>query len=133
MPQMGSQLVRRADAVIGASRRQRMPGLFEIGPDIRTPRLVLAEDVMMRQAVAEEPQAILAAAARFLFIGVYREAGHHGDVGIDGVADRHAFLLEDAVVIIDPLPRFARIDERKGQRADAATRRPLDGFTVGAG
>ena len=47
--------------------------------------------------------------------------------------DRHAFLLEDAVIVIDPLPRLARIDERKGQRADAAARRHLDGLAVGAG
>ena len=47
--------------------------------------------------------------------------------------DRHAFLLEDAVVVIDPLPRLARIDEGEGQRADAAARRHLDGLAVGAG
>ncbi len=35
------------------------------------------------------------------------------------MADRHALFLEDAVIVIDPLLRFARIDERKGERADA--------------
>ena len=47
--------------------------------------------------------------------------------------DRHAFLLEDAVIVIDPLPGLARIDKGKGQRADAAARRHLDGLAVGAG
>ena len=55
MPQMGPQLIRRADAVIGAGRRQRMPRLFEIGPDVGAARFVLAEDIMMRKAVAEKP------------------------------------------------------------------------------
>src|SRR5947209_17246943 len=110
---MRAQLVRRANAVVGAGRRQRMPRFFEIGPDIGAARLVLAENVMMREAVAEEPQAVLAAAARFRLVGVEREAGHHRDVWIDGMADRHAFLLEDAVVVIDPLAGLARIDERE--------------------
>src|SRR6476659_1808334 len=101
---MGSQLIRRADAVICAGRRQGVPCLFEIGPDIGTAGLVLAEDIVMRQAVTEEAQSILAAAARFHFVGVYRKAGYHRDVGIDGMADRHAFLLEDAIVVLDPLP-----------------------------
>ena len=133
MPQMGSQLVRRADAVIGAGRRQRVAGFFEIGPDVGAARLVLAENVVMRQPVAEEAQPVLAAAARFLLVRMHREAGDHGDVGVDGMADRHAFLLEDAVVVVDPLLRLARIDEGKGQRADAAARRHLDGLAVGAG
>src|SRR5712671_5211184 len=133
MPQMGSQLIRRADAVIGAGRRQRMPRFFEIGPDIGASRFVLAEDVMMRKAVAEKPQAVFAAAAGFHFVRVYREARHHRDVGIDRVADRHAFLLENPVIVIDPLPGFAGIDEGEGQRADAVTRGHLDGLAIGAG
>ena len=131
--QVGAQLIGGADAVIGAGRRQRMPGLFEIGPDVGAARFVLAEDIMMRQAVAEKPQAVLAAAARFHLVRVHREPRHHRDIGIDRVADRHAFLLEDAVVVIDPLPGLARIDEGEGQRADAAARRHLDGLAVGAG
>src|SRR5437016_4209169 len=99
---MGPQLIWRADAVIGADRRQRMPRLFEIGPDVGAPRPVLAEDIMVRQAIAEEPQAVFATAARLHFVRVYGETGHHRDVGIDRMSDRHAFLLEDAVVVIDP-------------------------------
>src|SRR3954453_14602858 len=115
---MGSQLIWRADAVIRAGRRQRLPRLFEIGPDVGASRPVLAEDIMMLQAVAEESQAVFTAAARFHFGRVPREAGHHRDVGIDGVADRYAFLFEDAVIVIDPLLGFAGVDEREGQRAD---------------
>src|SRR6266404_6588190 len=112
--QMGSQLIRRADAVIGTGGRQRMPRLLEIGPDVGTSRLVFAEDIMMGQAVAEKAQAVFAAATRFHFVRVQGKAGHHGDVGIDRMAYRHAFLLEDAVIVIDPLPCLAGIDERKG-------------------
>src|SRR4030088_3286610 len=130
---MGAQLIRRADAVVGAGRRQRMPRLFEVGPDVGAARFVLPEDIMMREAITEETQTILAAAARFRLISVYREARHHRDVGIDRVADRHALLLENPVVVIDPLPGLAGIDERKGQRADAVTRRHLDGLAIGTG
>jgi len=62
-----------------------------------------------------------------------REAGHHRDVGIDRVADRHAFLFEDAIIVVDPLPGLARIDKGEGQRPDAAARRHLDGLAIGAG
>src|SRR6267154_5638259 len=130
---MGAQLIRRADAVVGAGRRQRMPRLFEVGPDVGAARFVLPEDIMMREAIAEETQTVLAAAARFRLISVYREARHHRDVGIDRVADRYAFLLENPVVVIDPLPGFAGIDEGEGQRADAVTRGHLDGLAIGAG
>src|SRR3954464_2934074 len=110
-----------------------MARLFEIGPDVGTTRPVLAENVMMRQPVAKKSQAVLAAAARFHFIWVYGEPGDHRDVRIDCMPDRNAFLLEDAIVVIDPLPGLARIDERKRQCADAAARRHLDGLAVGAG
>ena len=46
--------------------------------------------------------------------------------------DRHALLLEDAVIVVDPLLGFAGIDEGKGQRPDAQPRRQLDGLAVGA-
>src|SRR4030081_3279988 len=64
---------------------------------------------------------------------MHREAGHHRDVGIDGVADRPAFFPKDPVVVVDPLPGLPRIDKRKSQRADAATRRHLDGVAIGTG
>ncbi len=80
VPQMGPQLLRRADAVIGAGRRQRVSRFFEIGPDVGAAGLVLAEDIVMRQAVAEKPQAVLAAAARFHLVGMHGEAGHHRDI-----------------------------------------------------
>ncbi|MEI9987975.1 MAG: hypothetical protein WDN69_35655 [Aliidongia sp.] len=49
------------------------------------------------------------------------------------MADRHAFLLEDAIIVVDPLPGLGRIDEGEGQRADAVARRQLDRLAVGAG
>src|SRR6185312_5368308 len=90
-------------------------------------------DVVMRQRIAEEAEAVLAAPPRLLAIGMHRESRDHGDVGIDGVADRHALLLEDTVIVIDPLLRLDRIDEGEGERADAEPRRQLDGLAVGAG
>src|SRR5436305_1079318 len=47
--------------------------------------------------------------------------------------DRHAFLFEDTIVVIDPLPGLAWVDKGESQRANAATRRHLDGLAVGAG
>src|SRR5260370_7399208 len=81
LTQMSSQLIRRADAVIGAGRRQCMPRLLEIGPDIGASRLVFAEDIMMRQAIAKEAQAVFAPAARFPFARIPRKAPHHCYLG----------------------------------------------------
>src|SRR2546423_12617049 len=47
--------------------------------------------------------------------------------------DRHAFLFEDTIVVIDPLTGLAWVDKGESQRANAATRRHLDGLAVGAG
>src|SRR3989440_13031482 len=47
--------------------------------------------------------------------------------------DRHAFLFEDTIVVIDPLPGLAWVDKGESQRANAATRGHLDGLAVGAG
>src|SRR3954452_2941878 len=47
--------------------------------------------------------------------------------------DRHAFLFEDTIVVINPLPGLAWVDKGESQRADAATRRHLDSLAVGAG
>src|SRR5262249_57629937 len=86
-----------------------------------------------REAIGEEAEAVLAATARFHLIGVDREAGDHCHIGVDRMPDRHALVLEDAVVVVDPLPGLARVDKGKGQRADAASRRQLDGLAVRAG
>ena len=93
---------------------------------------MLAEDIVVRQAIAEEAQTVLATAARFHLVRVHGEAGDHRDVGIDRMPDRHAFLPEDAIVVVNPLPRLAWVDERKRQCADAVARRHLDGLAVGA-
>src|SRR5438270_11023603 len=48
------------------------------------------------------------------------------------MSDRHAFLFEDAVIVVDPWPGLAGIDKRKRQRTDAVTRRHFDGLSVRA-
>src|SRR5262249_40322180 len=85
-PTVLAKFIRRADAAVGAGRRQGRPRLLEIGPDVGAARLVLAEDVMMRERIAEEAEAVLAAPHRLGTIVMDGEARHHGDVRIDGVA-----------------------------------------------
>src|SRR5258708_31691973 len=53
LTQMGSQLIGRADAVIGAGRRQCMPRLLEIGPDIGASPLLVTEVIMICQTMAK--------------------------------------------------------------------------------
>ena len=97
-------------------------------------RLVMAVDVVVAERIAEELEALGAAPPRLVAILVAREAGHHGDVGVHRVADRHALVaLDDLVVFVRPLAGLGRIDEGEGERADAGARRGMDGLALGAG
>ena len=85
------------------------------------------------ERVAEEAEAIEAAADRLLLIGVARHAGDQRDVRIDAVADRHAFRrLDDVVVFLHPFRREFRFEEREGQRTQSGTRGAMDGLALGA-
>ena len=85
------------------------------------------------ERVTEEAEAIEAAADRLLLIGVARHAGHHRDIRIDAVADRHALRrLDDVVVFLHPFRRLLRFEEREGQRAEPGARGAMDGLALGA-
>jgi hypothetical protein len=60
------------------------------------------------------------------------EAGHHGDVGIHGVADGHALALEGVVVVGHPVPRFLGVHEGEGEGADAELRGQVDRLAIRA-
>ncbi len=130
---MRAHLVRRADAARAGVLRHGILHRLEILPDVGAAGLVLAEDIVVAERVAEELEAVQAAPARFVAVMVHGKSGHHADVGVHRMADRHALLAEDAVVIVHPLLGLLRIDEGKGERADAEPRRQLDGLAVGAG
>src|SRR6188508_1265291 len=72
--------------------------------------------------IAEELETLLSAPRRFLTVGMQRERRHHGDVGIDAMAERHARLaLDDVVVDLAPGARLRLVDEGKCQRPQAET------------
>ena len=125
--QMLAHLVRRADAAALADIVHVPARLLEAFPDPRHAGLVLAEDVIVAERIAEIAEAVRAAPLRLLRVVMDREAGTHGDIGVDRVADGHAFLgPDDGVVFLDPLPGHIRVDEGEGERADAGPRRGVD-------
>src|SRR5690606_7495170 len=112
----------------------RLADLLELLPEVGAAGLVLAEPVQAAERKAEELEAFEAAAHRGLAVAMAREARHHADVRVHGVADRHALLaLDDRVVLVHPGPRLGRIDERERQRADTEARGHLDGLALRAG
>src|SRR4029453_16599634 len=124
--EMLGELGRGADAAALADRWQLVPGRLEALPDVGDARLVMAVDVVVPERVAEELEALGAAATGFVANLVTGEAGHHGDVGIDRMADRPALgALDDLVVLVRPLAGLGGIDEGEGERADARPRRGM--------
>src|SRR6516225_2533304 len=107
---MGAQLFRCTDPACGPGLRKRGPYLFVCRPDIGATRRVLAENIMMRQRIAEELESILAPPFCFLGVWMHGEARHHGDIGVNRMTDRDALRFDDPIVIIDPLLGLGRID-----------------------
>src|ERR1044072_3700880 len=110
---MISQIVWRADAARAGVDRNGVSRLFEIGPDVGTARFVLAEDIVMAERITEEPEAIEAATSGLFAVAMDRETGHHRDIRIHGMADRHTLLFKGSVVIIEPLPGFRWIGKKE--------------------
>ena len=117
----------RKSSDFGAHRRLDR---FVLLPDVRAAGLVRAEGVVVAEAELEELEAIEAAAERLVGVFVAGEAGDHGDVRVDGVADRHAFVLERLVVVGHPVLRFFRVDEGEGEGADAELGGEVDRVAV---
>src|SRR5260370_12350672 len=132
---MSFDLSRRADgASSAAGNREQVPSPLVVRPDVGAPGQVLAEDIMMAERVAEEPESIEPPAARLLGIRMAGEAAYHRDVGVDAVADRDARLgLDDLVIFAHPFDGFGGIDEREGERADAVARRLVDRLAARGG
>ena len=132
--QMLAHLFRRADAAALADIVHKPARRLETLPDPRHAGLVLAEDIVMAERIAEIAEAVRPAPLRLLRIMVDREAGAHRDIGVDRMADGHAFLrLDDGVVFLDPLPRHIGVDEREGKRADAGPGGGMDRLHARAG
>jgi hypothetical protein len=95
------------------------PPLDELGPHVGLARLVLAEDVVVAERVAEEVAALQAPPQRLLLGVGAHHLGHAGDVGVHRPAHRHALLRQGLLVVVDPVHRLLGVDEGEGQRAEA--------------
>ena len=126
-------LLGRADATGARRYRQQVARLLVFGPDIGAAGGVLPEDVVMAKRVAEEAEAVETAAARFLRVGVAREASHHCDIGVHGMAERHAVVrLDDIVIFGHPLGGLVLIDESERECTEAMVRRLVDSLAARA-
>ena len=105
--------------------------ILELLPQIGAPRSVFTEPVQATQSKAEKFESFEAARNGGFTVFVAREARYHADIRVDGVANGHTFFaLDDAVVLIHPRLRLGRIDECKGQCADAHARRHANGLPL---
>jgi hypothetical protein len=94
---------------------------LELLPDVRPPRHVLAEHVVVRERVAEEVGAVDPALDRGGLVLVQHHREHDREVRVQVEPRRHALVrVDQRVVVVHPLLRGLRLDEREGQRADAA-------------
>jgi len=66
--------------------------LQEALPEISAARPVLAKQRVITERVAKEAEPVEPAADRFGLLWMTRHAGDDGDVRINPVADRHAFV-----------------------------------------
>ena len=118
-----------------ASRRARRVALrLELLPQPRAAGHGVVGDER-GDGVAEELEALLPAADGLGRVVVQREGRHHGDVGVDAVAERHALVALDDVVVdlgsrCAPPPRSRK---EKASAPSAVARGDLDGVAVGAG
>ena len=101
------------------------PGL-KLVPHTRARRLVPAENVVVREGIAEEVRALDAAAQRFVLVLVAHERGHAGQVRVHGVADRHPVIGQRLVVVVDPILRLFGVDEGERERTDAVLGRHVN-------
>src|ERR1041385_8356969 len=99
---MRAQLIGRAYSAFAASnRRHALARLLESFPDVGAARRVDAEAIVMTERVGEKAESILSAPPGFVRVLMNGKTGNHRDVGVHRVTDGNAFLLEDAVIVVD--------------------------------
>ncbi len=138
---MRAHVVRGADAaalVAGIARRRdelgraipaqalkRLPQMRAAGPRVLCHQRVDREE--------EELEAFLPTTDRLGAIGVDRERRHRREVGVHGMAERHALVALDRVVVDGaPRARLVRVDEGECQRAETVPRCHPDRVAIGA-
>jgi hypothetical protein len=95
---------------------------------------VVAEDVVVRERVAEEVRAVDAALDGLRLVGRAHHGQHARHLRVDREAAGHAALaLDDRVVLVDPRLGLLGLDEREAQRADALLGRQADRLAPRAG
>ena len=94
---------------------------------------MVAEYVVVGKGVPEEVAAVEAAVDGGLLVGVAHERRHDRQVGVDLEAGGHATLRrDDAVVVVDPLPRLVGVDERERQGSDPLLGGEMDRLAAAA-
>ena len=134
---MPRRALERAGEVLGAGvGRAEAPLLRSFWNSLPQPRAAGhgVVDDEPRDGEAEELEALLPAPRGLGGVRVQREGRHHGDVGVDAVAERHAGVaLDDVVVDLAPGARLRLVEEGEGERAQPQAGGDLDGVAVGAG
>jgi hypothetical protein len=111
-----AQLRRGADAAAPGIVGQLVLHFQKAVPQIGDAGLVLAEQRIIAERVAEEAKAVETAADRLVLVAVARHAADQCDVRVDSVADRHALVgLDDRVIFLDPVRRLLGLKEGESQ------------------
>jgi hypothetical protein len=135
-----THVLRRADAGAAASVDVGSHDLFGAVPallQVLAPQVGASRHRVVRdervQRIAEELEPFVPAADRFGPVAMNRERRHHREVRVDAVAERHALLrANDVVVDRRPGAGLLRVEEREGERSDSERRRDLDRVAVRA-
>ena len=131
--QLGPEGLTRARCDVAVEPEQRAV-LLELVPDHRSSGSVLPEHVVVRERVPEEVATVETAVDCGRLVLVAHQGHDDREVGVHREAARHAFLRrERAVVVVHPLLRLGRLDERERERADALLRGEVDGLAPAAG
>ena len=95
---------------------------------------MLTKTVQKTQRVTKEFESLETTLNGYCSIVVQRKACDHTNIGVHRMSDRYAFVtLDDAVILINPMLSFQRIDKGKGQRPNTKSSGHLDSLPVRAG
>src|SRR5581483_291595 len=117
--------VGRADAILDLALGQReILGLGPVAlPQVGLAGLVAAEKRVVAEPVKKEAVVVRGDLAHPLLVAIAQKWTGNRYLRVYRVTRRLTFSLQRRVVVVDPLARLDRRDEREGQRAQAQPRR----------